>query len=208
MIPNGPPPPRRVALYARVSTQEGRQHLENQLAQLRNYVPRMKWRTVATFTDQGSGAKDRRPGLDRMMEAAVRRDFDIVLVYDLSRLTRRGPATAFEYIERLNAAGVQFHSFREEYFRTTGPAGPMLIAIAAYIAQQEREQMQDRIKAGVARGKANGVVFGRPKRIIDSERIRILRGQGHSIRQIAQKLKTSRSIIHRCLQSLQEKKTK
>jgi len=190
----------RAALYARVSTQEGRQHLANQLDQLRRYAKRMKWELAGVYTDQASGAKADRPGLDKMLKAAALRVFDVALVYDLSRLTRSGPASAFQYIERLTAAGVQFHSFREEYFRTTGPAGPMLIAIAAYIAEQERAQMQARIRSGIDRAKAAGVRFGRPTRILDAAQIRRLREQGKTIREIAKTLKTTRSTIMRRLQ--------
>ena len=174
-----------VAVYARISTQEGRQHLKNQLDQLRAYIKRMDWSRGEEFTDQVSGAKEQRPGFDRMMQAAAGKAFDILLVYDLSRLTREGPAAAFRHIERLNAAGVQFYSFREEYFRTTGTAGPMLIAIAAYIAEQERAQMRDRINAGIARARAQGKVFGRPRRAVDATRIRELQKQGKSFREIA-----------------------
>lgn len=198
-----PPDSPRVAVYARISTKDGRQNLENQLRELRRYARSMGWSHSAkygTYTDQASGASKSRPALERMMQAAARRAFDIVLVYDLSRLTRSGPASAFEYIERLSAAGVQFHSFREEYFRTTGPAGPMLIAVAAYIAQEERRQMQARIKSGIARAKASGVRLGRPRRVVDRRRIIELRKQGKSIRAIAAKLKTTRSTVLRRLE--------
>lgn len=157
----------------------------------------MRWAIAETYTDQASGAKENRPGFERMMHAAGEKRFDIVLVYDLSRMTRRGPAAAFRYIERLKASGVEFHSFREEYFRTTGPAGPMLIAIAAYIAQEERRQMQDRINAGLARARAQGVRLGRPAKTIDRARVVELRKQGKTIRQIATKLKTTRSTVMR-----------
>ena len=193
----------RVAVYARISTKDGRQNLNNQLRELRRYARTMGWTHAPqsmTYADQTSGASKSRPALDRMMKAAAHRAFDIVLVYDLSRLTRRGPAEAFELIERLNAAGVQFHSFREEYFRTTGPAGPMLIAIAAYIAQEERRQMQARIKSGIARAKAAGVRLGRPRRVVDRGKILELRKEGKSIRAIAAKLKTTRATVLRRLE--------
>jgi DNA invertase Pin-like site-specific DNA recombinase len=190
----------KAAVYARVSTQEGRQHLENQLKQLRAYAKRMRWSITATFTDQASGAKDNRPGFEQMMHEAAGKAFDVLLVYDLSRMTRQGPAAAFRYIERLKASGVEFHSFREEYFRTTGAAGPMLVAIAAYIAQEERRQMQDRINAGLARARSAGVQLGRPRKVIDRARLTELRKQGKSIRQIAAKLKTSPSIVMRAVQ--------
>lgn len=190
------------AIYARISTQDGRQHLTNQLTQLRAYIRRMNWKPAGEWCDKASGASDKRPSFDAMLTAASRREFDVVLVYDLSRLTRNGPAAAFRVIENLNRAGVEFHSFREEYFRTTGAAGPMLIAIAAYIAEQERAQMRDRINAGLARARAEGKTLGRPARRVDRVRLAGLKKQGKTVRQIAKILKLSKSTTMRTLQKL------
>jgi DNA invertase Pin-like site-specific DNA recombinase len=189
----------RAALYARISTKEGRQHLENQLAALREFSGRMKWTVIEEFTDEESGAKPKRPGLERMMHAAAKRRFDLVAVFDLSRLTRGGPMQAFAYIARLSAARVEFWSITEEHFRTSGPAGEMFIAIAAHLAAAERSTMQNRIKAGLARARRNGKPVGRPAVIIDMERVHRLKEEGLSIRQIARKLKTSASTIARKL---------
>jgi DNA invertase Pin-like site-specific DNA recombinase len=74
-----PNPTKRVALYARVST-DG-QTTDNQLNELRAIAQRHNWEIVEEFIDQGiSGAKgrDKRPAFDRMCKAAVRKDFDLV----------------------------------------------------------------------------------------------------------------------------------
>lgn len=189
----------RAALYARISTREGKQHLENQLAQLREFAIRMKWQVIEEFTDQQSGARDQRPGLERMMAAAAKRRFDLVAVFDLSRLTRTGPAGAFVLIGRLKASGVEFWSMTEEHFRTSGPAGELFIAIAAYLAKAERQTMENRIRAGIERARKEGKAIGRPAVVVNIDRIRQLKGEGLSIRQIAKKLKTSASTIARKL---------
>jgi DNA invertase Pin-like site-specific DNA recombinase len=189
----------RVALYARTSTTDGRQQHANQLGELRDYAARMGWLIVSQYLDAASGAKDNRPELEKMMHAAARRAFDIVAVWDLSRLTRGGPAKAFAIIERLNASGVQFWSMTEEHFRTTGPAGQLLIAIAAYIAKAERESIRGRINAGVARARRDGKRLGRPPVVINHDRVREYHKQGKSTRWIAAKLKTSKSTIERSL---------
>jgi DNA invertase Pin-like site-specific DNA recombinase len=70
----------RVALYARVSTDD--QHAENQLLELRRYVAARGWAAGDEFLDEGiSGAKTRRPGLDRLMLAARRRQIDAVVCW-------------------------------------------------------------------------------------------------------------------------------
>lgn len=188
-----------VALYARVSTSDGRQSLDNQLRELRRYAKGQAWRIASEFTDEISGTKESRPGLDELMKAAAVRPFEIVLAYDLSRVTRNGPASAFALIERLKACGVEFWSLREEYFRTAGPAGPILIAIAAFLAEREREQIVDRINAGIARARAAGVQFGRRPVLIDRARLVELRDQGKSVRECADILKHSKSAIARAL---------
>lgn len=114
---------KRAALYARISTQEGRQHLRNQLDKLQEFAARMNWTIAGTFTDQVSGSADKRPGLDELMKAAARRDIDVVLVFELSRLTRGGPLKALEYLNRLNHSQVEFWSMTEEFFAR--PARPV-----------------------------------------------------------------------------------
>jgi len=190
----------RAALYARVSTrQEGRQSVENQLRELRAYARRMRWTVAAEYSDRISGATEKRPALDKLMQAATGRTFDVVLVWDLSRLTRGGPASAFRYMDRLKAAGVELWSYREEHFRTAGPVGAFLIAVAAFLAEQERAVISGRVKAGLDRAKAAGRVLGRKPRVVDIARLTQLRDAGHSIRDCARILKTSRSVIERRL---------
>lgn len=192
----------RVALYTRISTKDGRQDLDNQLNALREYASKMGWIITQEFSDQESGAKAEREGLKQMLAAATRRGFDVLLVFDLSRLTRGGPGTAFTIIDRLNRNGVKFWSFTQEHFRSSGPAGDLLIAIAAYIAQQERESMQQRIKAGIDRARRAGRTIGPPRSVIDVKRATELRNHGHSIREIAAILRCSKSLVERRLNGL------
>jgi DNA invertase Pin-like site-specific DNA recombinase len=192
----------RAALYARVSTREGRQHLENQLGELREYASVMNWTVTKEYTDQESGASDRRPGLDALMKDAARRRFDLVAVFDLSRLTRGGPAKAFGYIARLSAARVEFWSITEEMFRTAGPLGEVFIALAAHVAAQERAAIQNRIRAGIDAARKRGQHLGRNPKILDREKIRTLAHRGQSRRQIARALGCSAATIHRRLREL------
>jgi DNA invertase Pin-like site-specific DNA recombinase len=190
------------ALYARTSTSDGKQSLETQLRELRLYVAKMGWDQYHfEFTDQVSGASTDRPGLEALMDMAAQHKFDIVVVFDLSRLTRRGPASAFNMIERLRSSGVELWSLKEEYFRTTGPAGPLLIAIAAYIAEQERLLHLARVNAGLARARAQGKTLGAPRRVVDREQIEQMRRDGFSLRQISQLLEVSKNTIDRRLKS-------
>ena len=74
----------RVVLYARVSTSD--QNADLQLRELRAHCDRQGWEVAATYTDVISGAKIKRPNLDRLMAAARRRKFDAVCVWIVSRV--------------------------------------------------------------------------------------------------------------------------
>jgi DNA invertase Pin-like site-specific DNA recombinase len=191
-----------VALYARISTNEKRQNIMNQITELRAYARRMRWKVVKEFHEEKSGAADNRPIFEALMHAASQRKFDAVVVTDLSRMTRKGPSSAFAYIERLNSCGVEFWSVREEHFRTPGPAGALMIAIAAFIAAQERDMMRARINAGIERAKRQGVHCGRPRVAVSRASVERLRNSGMTIRAIAASLGTSKGTIERKLGEL------
>jgi DNA invertase Pin-like site-specific DNA recombinase len=91
----------------------------------------------------------------------------------------------FEHIKRLRDYGVEFESYTEPHFRTTGPAGELMIAVAAWIAKQERIRLSERTRAGIHRVRRAGTRWGRPKKIIDRERVRALAAQGWGLRKIA-----------------------
>jgi DNA invertase Pin-like site-specific DNA recombinase len=189
----------RVALYARISTREGQQHQANQLNALRTYAKQMLWQVVAEYSDAITGASTRRPQLDELMAAAARREFDAVVVFDLSRLTRGGPAKAFEYIARLKASKVEFWSMHEEHFRTAGIYGDLFIAIAAHIAEMERATMRARIQAGLATARRNGVALGRKWALLDLKQLAEYRRAGKSLREISKLTGVSHVTIQRRL---------
>ena len=179
----------RTAIYARVSTVDGRQDTENQLAELRRFASTQGWQIEGEFIDHESGGRTDRVEFRRMFADAAQRKFDSVLVWALDRLTREGVAETFVYIKRLTSHGVQFVSFTEDHFRTTGPAGELMIAVAAWIAKQERIRISERVRAGLTRAMAQGTrsgnPVGRPNAIFDRQRIAELRRQGRSWREIA-----------------------
>ncbi len=192
-------PINRVALYARISTNDGRQQLENQLIQLREFAGRMKWTITHEFTDQMSGRTTTRPGLEKLLKAAARRSFDTVLVFDLSRLTRAGIGSAFEIVTRLQSSRIEFWSMTQEIFRTTGPTGTFMIACAAYIAQEETEANSRRVIAGLERARTQGRIGGQPRKKLNVEKLKELykNGQGATMRELAKRFKVSPATIER-----------
>jgi DNA invertase Pin-like site-specific DNA recombinase len=168
--------PIRTAIYARVSTTQS-QDTENQLVQLRDYCTRQGWTITNEYIDQASGKTSERDAFKRLFEDASRRAFDIVLVWALDRLSREGVLETFEHVRRLTNYGVAFESYTEQHFRTTGPAGELMLAIAAWIAKQERIRISDRTKAGLARARRQGKVPGRPKRVFRRDEVVRLRDE-------------------------------
>ena len=119
----------RAAVYARVSTLD--QEPENQLQELRRYVEARGW-TAQEFTDHGvSGAKDRRPALDRLVKDAKRRRFDVLVCWRLDRLGRNLRHLIL-LLDDLQAIGVDFVSLAEGIDATT-PAGKLQMHILGAI---------------------------------------------------------------------------
>lgn len=184
----------KVALYARVST-EG-QDPEVQLAALRSHVINRGWEIVEEFVDRGySGAKERRPALDRMLKAAWAGRFQTVLVWRFDRFARS--------VKHLIAALEQFRNLKinfislQEQFDTSTPIGQAMFTIIGAMAQLERDIIRERVRAGLDRARALGVRLGRPSADADSNQIVLLKQQGLSLKEIAEQLDCSRSTVRR-----------
>jgi DNA invertase Pin-like site-specific DNA recombinase len=68
--------------------------------------------------------------------------------------------------------------------------------IIGAMAEFERALIQERVKAGIRNARAKGKKLGRPRKCVDTDSILHLRSQGHSLRQIASKLRVSVGLIH------------
>ncbi len=147
----------KAAIYARVSTLD--QEPENQLQELRRYVEARGW-TAQEYVDHGvSGTKDRRPALDRLVADARRRKLDTVVVWRLDRLGR-SLKHLVTLLDELQALGVGFVSLDEGIDLQT-PAGRLQLHILAALSEFERCRIAERVKAGLARAKAQGKRLGR-----------------------------------------------
>src|SRR5882762_5840142 len=155
----------RVAIYARVSTEDRGQDPENQLAQLRAWCTSAGHDVAAEYVDHASGSKSehKRARFAAMLDDAHRRKFDLVLVWALDRLTREGMVATVGYLQRLAAAGVAFHSYSEPALCSDNEmVRDIVLAVMASLAKVERQRISDRTKAGLARVRASGKALGRP----------------------------------------------
>lgn len=176
----------KAAIYARVSTFAG-QNPEMQLAEVRAYCQRRGWEVAGEYVDVGvSGARERRPELDRMLAACRRREADAVVVYRYDRFARSLRQLVNALVE-FDALGIQFVSLHENVDTTT-PGGRLVFGIFASIAEFERELIRERVKSGLAAARARGKRIGRPRALVDARRIVELRAAGRSWRGIAREL--------------------
>lgn len=186
----------KIALYARVST-DG-QDPEVQLQALRAHATNRGWSIVEEFVDQGySGAKERRPALDRMMKAAWAGKFQAVLVWRFDRFAR-SVKHLIKALEDFRSLNVNFISLQEQ-FDTSTPIGHAMFTIIGAMAQLERDIIRERVRAGLDKAKKCGVRLGRPVSQAKVYEIVALKQQGLSLPEIGKRLRCSRSTIKRRL---------
>ncbi|HEV2201944.1 MAG TPA: recombinase family protein [Bryobacteraceae bacterium] len=138
----------RVAIYARVSTADGRQDPENQLSELRRFAATQGWDVTDGYVDYESGGRAHRAEFRRMLEDSTQRRFDVLVFWALDRLTREGALETLQYLNRLSSYGVGFRSFTEPYLDSCGIFKDAVIVILGVIAKHERV----RITADVGQG--------------------------------------------------------
>ena len=172
------------------------QEPENQLVELRWYILARSWPEAVEYVDRGvSGSKDRRPALDRLVRAATRREFDVLVVWRLDRLGRN-LRHLVTLLDELHAIGVSFVSLGEGIDCTT-PAGRLQLHVLAALAEFEKARIAERVAAGLARARRNGTRLGRPERHV-SERV-LAPVRGLPVRAAAKRLGVSPSTAQRWL---------
>jgi DNA invertase Pin-like site-specific DNA recombinase len=187
---------KRAALYVRVSTVD--QHPETQLHDLRQFAVQRGLQIIETYTDHGvSGTKARRPALDKMMEDARRRRFDVVVVWSCDRLAR-STKHLLQTLDELSGFGIQFLSQREA-IDTEGPLGRAIIVIVSAIAELERSLIVERVRAGMRRARLEGRQIGRARLDVDREQVVLDRRSGMSLTQVARKHSISRASVCRLM---------
>ena len=192
----------KTALYLRVSTAQ--QTTENQRLELERVAAARGWQIVATYRDDGiSGAKgrDERPGLDALLKAASRRQFDLIAVWAIDRLGR-SLQHLVTTVNDLQAVGVALY-IHQQQLDTTTPSGKLCFSMFGAFAEFERNLIRERVKVGIERAKKNGVKLGRPTNLNDSVKAAIvaLRAKDHSIRHIAAQLRVGTGTVYKVLQA-------
>ena len=193
------PKPKKVGLYARVST-DG-QSTENQLRELRSAIARHGWTIAGEYVDHGiSGAKGRkaRPRFDALLHAVARKEIDMVAAWSVDRLGR-SLQDLVGFLGDLQSKNVDLY-LHQQALDTSTPSGKAMFGMLGVFSEFERTIIQERVKAGLARARAKGTTLGRPRTDATIEQqIRSLAAKGVGKVKIARTLGIGVSVAQRVL---------
>jgi DNA invertase Pin-like site-specific DNA recombinase len=152
---------KRVALYLRVSTSE--QTTDNQRMELNRASKRRGWRVVEIYEDhgiRGAKARSKRPAFAKMLRDATHHRFDIIAAWSVDRLGR-SLQDLVTFLNEINALELDLY-LHQQALDTTTPVGRAMFNVCGVFSKFERAMIQDRVKAGLARARAEGKRLGRP----------------------------------------------
>jgi DNA invertase Pin-like site-specific DNA recombinase len=151
------------------------------------------------FEDQGiSGSKgrDQRPSFDKLHRAITRREVDVVMTWSVDRLGR-SLQDLIAFLAELRAVGCDLY-LHQQGIDTTTPAGRALFQMLGAFAEFERAIIQERVKAGIARARAEGKHLGRPRINGETEQaILVALAEGRGIRKVAREIGVGTSVVQR-----------
>lgn len=186
----------KAALYARVSTHD-QQTLSMQMKAMREYAQSRGWEVKQEIEETSSGTKKRQKQ-EEIIQAAQRREIDVIVVWKLDRWGR-SLVDLINGLQDLNALGVGFVSITEALDFTT-PSGKAMAGMLAVFAEFERDMLRERVKAGIAHARAKGKPHGRPKTAaLKKEQVKELHEEGYNKSRIARELGISRTSVRRAL---------
>ena len=151
----------KVALYARVSTDDGGQDPETQLYRLRSIAEGRDLSVFREYIDRASGKNLRRPALQELLKDGRKGRFDAVMIVKIDRLSRN-VLDALYVLDNLRSAGVGL-IITEEGIDTTTPWGRAIFSIIATLADLERSNISERTMLGLDRARSEGKTGGRPR---------------------------------------------
>lgn len=198
----------KVALYARVSLEEGNkddrryQEPENQLIPLREWVKGLNWEIVEEYVDRGSGADPNRPRFKDMIQDAMMMKFRVILVWKLDRFSRETLSVVIGRLEKLRERGIGIKSLTESWVDTgkDNPMSELVLAVMAWAAAEERRKISERTKSGIQRRRNIGQwKGGRPRKIPNDEEKKIIKEylrEGKGVTYIMRKTRIGKEAIN------------
>ena len=187
---------KRAALYLQMSKNE--QTIDNNRLELERVAKARGWKIISVFKDEGvSGAFGRgvRSQYDAMLKKGVQAQHDVVMAWDISRLSR-SLSDLVQTLEELHACGIDLY-LHQQAVDTTTPAGKAMFQISGVFAEFERGILSERVKAGLNRAKSEGKILGRPIKAANVKKILEDRASGKTIRQISADYDLSVGKVHK-----------
>lgn len=191
------PNPMKAAAYVRISTDEERQNPDLQRGPLLREIESQGWELYEVYEDHTTGASDRRPALDRLMEDARRKRFKAVVVWKFDRFGR-SVRHLLDALECFRALGIEFRSLTEG-IDTSSYVGKLFFTIVAAFAEFERDLLRERVRAGMRAARDVGKPIGRKPAEVDVARARVLFAAGQSQVAVARALGVPRTTLRRAL---------
>jgi DNA invertase Pin-like site-specific DNA recombinase len=189
----------RAALYARVSTRDKNQNPEVQLVDLRRMAKQRDWEIVGEYVDYARGKTTSREALDRLMADARGGKLDLIAFWRLDRFGRRG-SDLIVMLDNLAGWNVGFVSLKDVDFDTTTAMGRFFLRFVASMAQLESEVIGERVSAGMAHAKEQGVKLGRKPVPFDIDVASTLLDHEWSLSRVAKAMNVSRRTLRRRLE--------
>ena len=191
----------KAVIYSRVSTTNG-QTVDNQLKVLREVAEKKGLEIVKEISDEGiSGAKgrDEREGFDELIKGAVKKEFDIILVWDVSRLGR-SLKHLVSFLEDVQSAKCDLY-IHQSGIDTSTASGKMMFGMLSVFSEFERSLIRERVIAGQQRAKAEGKHIGRKTNLTDGVRTAVyqLRQNNVPIKRIAKDLQIGVGTVYKVL---------
>ncbi len=124
-----------------------------------------------------------------------------LLFWSLDRLTREGVLKTLLILNQLSGYGVKYRSLQEQWIDSLGAFSDVVIGILATVARFESDRMSSRVRSGLARARAEGKVLGRPRVILDRDKLAAMKKKGMSLREIATATGKSTMTIQRLLKA-------
>lgn len=192
----------RAALYIRASdTANETPDLEDQRGDLKALATAQGWRIAAEYVEAPHRARGPRKAFLKLIQAAARREFEVVLFWNLERFCPESLTATLHHLRTLISYGIDYRSFSEPFLDSTGPHRDAVIGTIALIAAHEHRRRGEKVREGLERANRKGRRGGRPRVVVDQERLYQMRLEDYSLAQIAAELGISKTTVVRLVRA-------
>lgn len=197
----------KVAIYARVSTDDKGQDPQVQIEKCRKYCELYNHQIVGEFVDMGVSGDTYyydRPEGKKLYELVKSNKVDAIIVFSIDRFSRQNPVKILNLINNLNIKGIKFISVTEPIFNMESEYAEPMRFMLSWFSNYFLVQHKKKVSAGIEKAKKFGTKTGNPigrRRVADYEKITELWKRGFSISKISKMLNCSKSSVKNAISS-------